>query len=113
MGVSEFSVMCIHLCQKTIMKNTNHSELVCTMDKQALRVYGTLSLIVYLSALGYCYFTNHFMEMGIIGAVMLGLAILIFSLYFSTDKQSKTNTHDTDSESSLRHRSVGVYHGAH
>jgi hypothetical protein len=68
---------------------TNHSEVVRKMDKQALLVYSSLAGVVYSCALAYCYFTNHFFEMGIVGAVMLGLGILIVNVYLSINAESK------------------------
>lgn len=70
---------------------TNHSEVVRKMDKQALRVYGSLAGVVYSTALAYCYLTNHLMEMGIVGGVMLGLGILILRTYSSIGKESKSH----------------------
>src|SRR5258708_828609 len=78
---------------KKTMKNTNQPD-ANTMTKQGLRTFGGLSLVVYLFAFSYCYYTNHLMETSIVGAVMIMLGILIFSLYYSPDKQPKTNTHD-------------------
>ena len=68
------------------MENTNQLEIARKMDKQGMRIFSLLALFVYLSALTYCYFTTHFFEMGVVGGVMILLAILIFRMYYSTDK---------------------------
>ena len=68
------------------MENTNQLEIARKMDKQGMRIFSLLSLFVYISALVYCYLTKHFFEMEIVGGVMVLLAILIFRMYYSTDK---------------------------
>ena len=68
------------------MENTNQSDVARKMDKQGMRTFSLLSLFVYFSALGYCYSTTHFFEMGTVGGVMILLAILIFGMYYSKDK---------------------------
>ena len=68
------------------MENTNQLEVARKMDKQGMRIFSLLSLFVYLSALAYCFLTNHFMEAAIIGSVMLMLGILIFRMYYSSNK---------------------------
>lgn len=70
------------------MKSNQLSENVQEMDKQALRVYGGMAVAVYLMAFTYCYFTSHFLEMGIVGVVMLGLGVLISNVYFNTSQKS-------------------------
>lgn len=81
----------MHLCFKQKLKTmqTNHSEVVRKMNRQALLVYGSLAAVVYLCAFTYCYFTDHFFEMAIVSAVMLGLAILIINAYSSFGLKSK------------------------
>ena len=73
------------------MKTQNHSEVAAKMDKQALRVYGGLSLVVYAIALAYCYFTERLFEVGIMGTVMLFLGILIAYMYQSIGKETKSH----------------------
>ena len=81
------------------MNTNNHSEIVRKMNKQALLVYGLMSAVVYSCALAYCYFTNHFLETGIVGTVMLGLGILIVNFYLSIEVKSEK--HET--EHSFKH----------
>ena len=77
------------------MKTQNQSEIVQNMDKRALRMFGGLSLIVYSIALAYCYKTDHLFEAGVVGTVMLGLAILIGSMSASAGARSKKQVTET------------------
>jgi hypothetical protein len=71
------------------MKTQNQPGIVQNMDKQALRTFGVLAFVIYSLALAYCYFTNHFLAVGIMAAVMLGLGILVVNIYSSIDSESK------------------------
>lgn len=66
------------------METNNHKELARKMDKQGMRVFIAGTTAVYGLALYYCYASNHIFEAGLIGAVMLGLGILIGWLYKSS-----------------------------
>lgn len=68
---------------------TSRAEIVRRMNKQAILVYSSLAAVVYICALAYCYFTDHFFEMGIVGSVMLGLGFLIANIYSSFGLKSK------------------------
>ena len=57
------------------MEKQNKPSIGREMDKQGLKVYMACAAVVYGLALYYCYSTQHFLEMGIVGAVM---AVLIF-----------------------------------
>lgn len=73
------------------MKTQNQSEMTQNMNKQALLTYGVMAFIIYSLALAYCYYTNHLFEAGVLGAVMLGLGILIGSIYSSIVSESKVH----------------------
>lgn len=51
------------------------------MDTQALKVYIGCASVVYGLALTYCYLTDHIMEMGIVGGVMVGLTLFVINIY--------------------------------
>src|ERR1051325_2449106 len=101
----------LHICQKNNMKNSQSESTQIT--RHGLRTFGLLALIVFFFPIYYCYATSHFMETGILSIVVAGLGILISSMYHSTDTNLKSYTHDTPSESPLRHRAVGIHDGAH
>ncbi len=65
------------------MDTTTNTSTARKMDLEALKVYVGGAAVVYTLALTYCYFTDHFMEMAIVGGVMGGLALLIGSIYRS------------------------------
>lgn len=96
MMVSVYQCFMGHLCKikHKIMKTQNQTISQAQLSKQALRTYGALAFIVYSFALAYCYFTDHFFEMGLVGAVMLGLGILILNVYLSIDVKSEK--HETE-----------------
>lgn len=97
--------MCINATQSTfvkkhkIMETQNQTISQVQLIKQALLVYGSLSAVVYSCALTYCYFTNHLFEMGIVGAVILGLGILVVNVYLSMGIKSKKH----EMENSFQH----------
>lgn len=70
------------------MKTQNNTPSVHEMNKQALKVYAGLAAIVYGLALTYCFLTDHFMEMGIVGGVMIVLGTIITRVYISFAKKS-------------------------
>lgn len=63
------------------METDHQKNLAKQMDKQGLRVYALLALVVYILALVYCYKTDHFFEVGLLGVVMLVLGSLIGWIY--------------------------------
>ena len=81
------------------METNNHIQTVRLMDKRALRVYGSLSAIVYSMALAYCYFTNRMFETALVGGVMLGLTIMIGRVYISLSRI----TREIERETPFRH----------
>ena len=66
------------------MEQNLHSETARQMDKQGLRVFVPCAAMVYLLAMAYCYYTGHFFETGLVGAVMLGLGIFIANIFKSS-----------------------------
>lgn len=71
------------------MSTQNHSELSRKMNRQALRLFGTLAFVTYSIALAYCYFTNRPFEVGVMGTIMLLLGVLIVYLYASAGEKGK------------------------
>lgn len=65
------------------METNSRKELARKMDKQGMRVFIAGTAVVYSLALYYCYASNRILEAGLIGAVMLGLSVLIGWLYKS------------------------------
>lgn len=71
------------------MENTHLSESN-QMTRHGLRMFGLLAVVVFVFAIAYCYSTDHFMETGILGVVVLGLGILLSSMYYSAGKKPKS-----------------------
>ena len=85
------------------MKTHNQSETAREMDKQGLRVYVLCAAIVYILAIGYCYYTSHFFEMELVGGVTIGLGIFVSWIYSSLsatpekkNMNNKTGKYESD-----------------
>ena len=65
------------------METHDQHTAAASLDKQALRVYASLAILIYLSALGYCYSTNHLFEAGLVGVIMIGLFLFAGWIYKS------------------------------
>jgi hypothetical protein len=65
------------------METNNQKELARQMDKQGMRVFIAGTAAVYGLSLVYCFLSGHLFEAGLVGAVMVGLGILISWLYKS------------------------------
>ena len=53
------------------------------IGKSALKTFGSLSLLVYATALGYCYFTANYFAFGLMGSAMVAIAVLLVVTYKS------------------------------
>ena len=53
------------------------------IGKSAFKTFGFLSLLLYSTALGYCYFTANYFAFGIMATVMVALATLLVVIYKS------------------------------
>ena len=53
------------------------------IGKSALRAYALMAAGVYISALAYCYLTQHFFELKLVAGAVIGLAFLIIRTYKS------------------------------
>ena len=58
------------------------------IEKQALTTFTIGAACVFSAALTYCYFTRHFMELGITMGAVLFLAILIINTYRSFNQET-------------------------
>lgn len=65
------------------MEPNDQKNLANLMDKQALRVYAFLAVVIYLLSMIYCFSTGHVFEAGLIGIVLLGLGGLVAWVYKS------------------------------
>ncbi len=65
------------------MESNDQKNLANLMDRQALRVYAFLAVIIYLLSMVYCFSTDHVFEAGLIGVVLLGLGGLVAWIYKS------------------------------
>ena len=65
------------------MEKNDYKEMSRKMDKQGMRAFAAVTALVYTMSLVYCYMTNHLFEAGLVGVVMIGLGILIGSMYKS------------------------------
>lgn len=66
------------------MRTQNNTE---QLEKQALNVFTCLAAIAWAGAFFYCYSTKRFMEMGMVGAATVLLALLIAQTYRSFSKK--------------------------